>query len=253
MLQKMGELRTLPVDLAAARLRALFNPADGGAENETLYHHCRPDALIDRRRLLLFCSDTDEGEAVARILERRFHDSFQRIEVIRCKDLRDDDPRRFAGRGLRSLVNNLVNAINQLRKLGHEPAIDATGGYKPQIAYAALVGQVMQVPVYYRYMAFPDVITLQPLPVSVDPQVWFDHLWFFERLREELLPDREIPRYDERIAPLLEREDRLVTLSPLGELMAGVVEQLLQARAANLVPPPCDMPPDEKGICIQPY
>jgi hypothetical protein len=134
---------------------------------------------------------------------------------------------------------------------GHFPAIDATGGYKPQIAYAALVGQVMQIPVYYRYEGFAEVIALQPLPVAVDAQVWFDHLWFFERLREDLLPDREISAHDPRVAPLIEREDHLVMLSPLGELMAAAADGLLAARGADVLPPDCGTPPDRKKVVYE--
>jgi putative CRISPR-associated protein (TIGR02619 family) len=248
---RMPDLRTVPPDRAAGRLRTLLVPSEGGAEYETLHYHCRSGELIDPRALYLFCSDTDDGEAAARILEAAFRAEFFHTGITRCKGLRDDDPRAFATRGLRSLVNGLVRSIQQLRNNGFVPAIDATGGYKPQIAHAVLVGQVMQVPVFYRYQGFPEVIKLPPLPVSVDPQVWFDHLWFFDRLREEPLADREIPRGDERIAPLLEREEGLAVLSPLGELMAAAADQLLASGGRELLPVPCPDPPDRKKIIYE--
>lgn len=247
----MPELRGLAPEQAAACLRSLLVPGKGGAEYETLRFHCRTGELIEKRALLLFCSDTDDGEAAARILEAAFRKEFVRTEVRRCKGLRDDDPRTFAARGLRSLVDELVQAIRRLRKGGYVPAIDATGGYKPQIAHAVLVGQVMQVPVFYRYQGFPGVIKLPPLPISVDPQVWFDHLWFFERLREEILTESEVPHGDERVAPLLEREDGLVTLSPFGELMSAAVEQLLATAGGELLPPACPDPPEKKKIVYE--
>jgi len=251
MFGRMPELRHLPAVQAGARLKALLNPSDGGAEFETLHYHCRTGELIDRHALILFCSDTEEGVAAGRILEAAFSKEYNNIEVTRCKGLRDDDPRMFATRGLRSLVNQLVAAIHRLRRRGWIPAIDATGGYKPQIAHAVLVGQIMQVPVYYRYQGFADVIELPPLPISMDPQVWFDHLWFFERLREELLPDRDLPHGDERIAPLVEREEHLVTLSPLGELMAAAADQLLIRGRGDLLPTPSPDPPARKKISYE--
>ena len=251
MFGRMPELRHLSVAQAAARLRDLVKPSDGGAEFETLHYHCRSEELIELQALVLFCSDTDEGITAGRILEAAFSKEFQHIEVTRCKGLRDDDPRVFVTRGLRCLVNQLVAAIHRLRKRGWMPAIDATGGYKPQIAHAVLVGQIMQVPVYYRYQGFPEVIELPPLPISMDPQVWFDHLWFFERLREELLPDRDLPHGDGRIAPLLEREEHLVMLSPLGELMAAAADQLLTRGGGDLLPPPSPDLPAHKPITYE--
>jgi putative CRISPR-associated protein (TIGR02619 family) len=235
-------------EAAASRIRELLVPSEAGAENESLVEYCRSGDWIERRALQLFHSDTDDGFLAARILAARFKNEFTHVGTTRCLGLRDDDPRLFATRGLRNLVNSLIQAIVRLRRDGCVPAIDATGGYKPQIAYAALVGQVMEAPVFYRYQDFPQVISLQPLPVSLDAQVWFDNLWFFERLREELLPDREIPHWDERIAPLLDREDRLVTLSPLGELMAGAVDRLLAGKGEELAPPAATEPPEKKKI-----
>jgi len=251
MFSRLGELREAPIEAAASRLRGLLNPSDSGAEHQSLQLYCAQADLIEKNRLHLFCSDTEDGLKVARILKARFKEEFGAIEIVRCKDLRDDDARVFANRGLRSLVNNLVRTISDMKARGLSPAIDATGGYKPQIAYAALVGQVMQVPVYYRYQDFPRVIQLQPLPVSVDTQVWFDHLWFFEPLREGMLHDRDIPQWDPRIGPLIEREDKLVVLSPLGELVAGVVDQLLSARGKDLLPPDSGMPPERKKIAYE--
>lgn len=204
MFQAMPELRTGTVEQAAARLASVLDAARGGAEHQSITWFLRDEARLVPRALVLVTSDTDEGERAARILAARFEGHFVHTDCTRCRDLRDDDPHRFASRGLRRLVNELVGRVERLRRGGFTPAIDATGGYKPQIAYAVLVGQVMQVPVYYRYQAFADVIGLQPLPVSVDVEVWFDHLWFLERLREDFVPARRTPPDDGRLGPLLE-------------------------------------------------
>jgi putative CRISPR-associated protein (TIGR02619 family) len=251
MFQAMPELQTGTVEQAAARLASVLDPARGGAEHQSIAWFLRDETRLVPRVLVLITSDTDEGERAARILEARFRRNFVRTDVRRCRDLRDDDPRRFASRGLRRLVNELVRTIDRLRRDGFTPAIDATGGYKPQIAYAVLVGQVMQVPVYYRYQAFPDVMSLEPLPVSVDVEVWFDHLWFLEPLREEFVPARRTPPEDARIGPLLEREDDLVTLSPLGELMAAAVDRLVAVRGEMLLPPPAAVAPEAKKVTYE--
>jgi putative CRISPR-associated protein (TIGR02619 family) len=251
MMARQPGFRDLSTEVAAHQLKSLANPAEGGAEYDNLVRYCREDGVLDRRILHLVCSDTEAGEGIARILEACFRGDFQKVGTERCSGLRDDDPKAFASRGLRSLVNTMVRWVQRLRKDGYTPAIDATGGYKPQIAYAALVGQVMQVPVFYRYQEFARIIQLQPLPVAVDPEVWFEHFAFLERLREDTLPDREIPKGDARLVPLLERSDRLVTLSPLGELMAAAVEDLLGSRAEELLPGRSKLPAGRKKISYE--
>ncbi len=245
------DLREGDIATAAARLRALADPAEGGTENESLCWLTRSEERLIPVALRLLHSDTDDGERAARILERRFQGIFKKTSHDRCRGLDDARPREFVSRGLRSLVNLLVRTIERLRLEGHVPAIDATGGYKPQIAYATLVGQVMQTPVFYRYASFPDVMTLLPLPISLDPQVWFDHLWFLERLREEILRDSDIPHGDPRLTPLLDREDRMVTLSPLGELTAAAVDRLLSAQVAELAPPDSGLAPEAKKLTFE--
>jgi putative CRISPR-associated protein (TIGR02619 family) len=251
MFTALPELREGPVDDAAARLKSVFDPSRGGAEHESIAWYLRDRDRLAPRLLHLIASDTDDGERAARILAGRFGRDFARTDWSRCKDLRDDDPRRFVTRGLRRLVNELVGRVERLRREGFVPVIDATGGYKPQIAYAALVGQVTQVPVHYRYQGFPEVMALEPLPVSVDVQVWFDHLWFFDRLRVDLRPANEIPAPDPRVPPLIEREDRLVMLSPLGELMEAAVDRLIEGAGDALVPRASGIAPDEKKVVYE--
>lgn len=251
MFSALPSLRELPVPEAAARLAATAPAAKGGAEHESISWLLDHPERLEPRSLRLIASGTDAGEHAARILEVRFRHAFIDVEVRSCRDLRDDSPGRFVTTGLRQLVNVLVEQVRTLRHAGRQPAIDATGGYKPQIAYATLVGQVMQIPVYYRYQGFTEVAVLQPLPVSVDVQVWFDHLWFFDRLRRDVQPERAVPRGDPRVGPLIEREDTLVVLSPLGELMAAAVDALIERSGPDLLPADAGMPPDKKKVVFE--
>ncbi len=81
--------------------------------------------------------------------------------------------------------------------------------------------------------------------------MWFEHLWFFERLREDLLQVHSIPHGDERINPLIERDGDLVVLSPLGELMRGVVDQFTSSRLQDLLPPDSEIPPEQKKVIYE--
>jgi putative CRISPR-associated protein (TIGR02619 family) len=251
MFARRPDLREGDVSEAALTLQALSNPSHGGAEHESLCWLTRSDQRLVPVSLHLLCSDTDDGERAARILERRFADAFRKTDSTRCRGLDDSRPKEFVSKGLRNLVNLLVRTIQRLEREGRVPAIDATGGYKPQIAYAALVGQVMQVPVLYRYASFEDVLNLMPLPVSLDTEVWFDNLWFLERLRDEILRDSDVPVGDPRLTPLLDREDRLVTLSPLGELMAAAADRLVVTQGHEIGPAASALAPEAKKLSYE--
>jgi len=71
-------------------------------------------------------------------------------------------------RGLRSLVATLISLIRKERAGGREVLVNATGGFKAEIAYATLVGLLFDVPVYYIHEAFQDIIEMPPTPIGWD-------------------------------------------------------------------------------------
>ncbi|MGI5862875.1 MAG: putative CRISPR-associated protein [Myxococcales bacterium] len=69
-------------------------------------------------------------------------------------------------------LRNLVRAIGKIARDAGGPewvAINATGGYKAQIAVAVLIGQALGSPVFYKHERFEsEVIAFPPMPVSFD-------------------------------------------------------------------------------------
>src|SRR5207302_378624 len=92
---------------------------------------------------------------------------------------------RFKLRGLRSLVATLIDLIRRQRKEGREVHINATGGFKAEIAYATLVGLLFDVRVYYIHEAFHDIIEMPPTPISWDYSLLADHEDFFQWIFEQ--------------------------------------------------------------------
>src|SRR5439155_17166523 len=92
------------------------------------------------------------------------------VETIRVPDLQDRDPRLFRTRGLRNLAREICAVIRQRSAVAC--AINATGGYKAQIAIAVLLGQALGVPVYYKHELFTEIIAFPPMPVALDFEVW---------------------------------------------------------------------------------
>jgi len=115
----------------------------------------------------LIHSETEEGqgcaEAVRAYLKEKHQDIWCQLDGV--PDLSHEDERLF-GSGLRGLARVLAGI---LRECGAEHmVIDATGGYKPQIAIAVVFGQAFKVPVVYRFETFRHVIELPVLPLTLD-------------------------------------------------------------------------------------
>ncbi len=208
-------------------------------------------ALIDEGHVTpteihLFHSDTNEGRDIACMLKRVYtqhglHGHRLQLQVI--DGLRDSDPKGFRTKGLRNLVRQLCHYI---REYGSEAcAINATGGYKAQIAIAVMIGQALGVPVYYKHERFEQhsIISFPPLPIALDESVWRNNINFFHEAAEDFVPAaRYEDELDEVLESLVEREkqegEEFLTLSPAGHILhekcqGYPVDEVAHLRAAN--------------------
>ncbi len=166
------------------------------------------DGLIEKARLHLLFSDTDDGRAIAQVLQAYFETDGWQVQTHCVADLRDNDPQAFRTRGLRNLAKVLGERMYEAGGKADFCAINATGGYKAQIAIAVLMGQALGIPVYYKHERFDAIIPFPPMPVSLDSSLWegasgmfmvlgkVDACEPYERFREE---------WDERFETLIDR------------------------------------------------
>jgi hypothetical protein len=130
---------------------------------------------------------------------------------------------RFKMRGLRSLVATLIELIRRERQQGRDVCINATGGFKAEIAYATLVGLLFDVPVYYIHEAFRDIIEMPPTPISWDYTLLADYEEFFTWVHADLRPTVEVQArlrgLPQEIGFLLTEEEDFTILSPAGEAL----------------------------------
>lgn len=83
--------------------------------------------------------------------------------------------------------------------------IDATGGYKAQIAIAVVFGQALSIPVLYRHERFSEIIDFPPMPITFDYDLLGQNaalLFAFEQ--GMVLTTAEIDALDEKVRVLLE-------------------------------------------------
>ena len=201
--------------------------------------------LIGKGYLHLFYSETEDGEAIAEILRHYFDEGKAGWQVhTHCVEgLSDADPNKFRTTGLRNLAKLFGE---QVRASGQSQcAINATGGYKAQIAIAVLMGQALDIPVYYKHERFDAIIPFPPMPVALDFSLWLRANEMFTVLSKtdacEPWEDFE-DNWDERFEPLVNREKfddgkDYLELSATGQIFHETFHSRFQALKPSLLPP----------------
>ena len=195
-----------------------------GAEINTI-EESRKKKWLDLKRLIFLVSDTEPGRNTGKVLKSYFKGrkdlGLEEVEYREIEKLQDSKPVAFKTHGLRNLVREIGNIVQQHGK--DQVAIDATGGYKAQIAIAVLVGQALDIPVYYKHERFSEIIDFPPLPISLDYDILgrnSDILTDFER--GDVYTRDELRELDEKLRVFLTEvtidNDIFYELNPIGQL-----------------------------------
>ncbi|HQJ72874.1 MAG TPA: putative CRISPR-associated protein [Spirochaetota bacterium] len=216
--------------------------------------------IVDPVTMFLVASDTDEGRRSAELLKRVFTVpgrpfTFRSAKIVTVDRLNDEDFETFRRQGLGNLVTEICSII---RSFQGGVAINNTGGYKAEIAFAAIIGQAFSVPVYYQHERFGSMIELPPLPISVDISLWIDNIELFMELKEgnEIRAGEEWRGKKDTLAQLVETVDidgeEWISLSPAGHLFMESCEYRLKRSGywneTDL--PEADIPPEKKEITL---
>lgn len=207
-----------------------------GAEINSVESIIKEGYIEERKNLYFLISDTKIGEKVGKLLETYFKNSkeysFDKVEVKKIERLDDEKREDFKRYGLKNLVKSM-SAI--LKEHGPSTIINATGGYKAQIAFALALGQGMNIPVYYQFERFPTVIKLPPLPLSLDYKLYLDYLYFIDQFDDEgfieYTPEiaNQYKVLDERLTPLFSVEKidnkKYIELNPMGQVFIESAKQ----------------------------
>lgn len=170
--------------------------------------------------LVFLRSETPEGQLCTEALQRHYQQLGYQCRVEEIPDLRYD-AHQFKVRGLRALAATMARVVRQQKQQHRQVIINATGGFKAEIAYAVLIGQLFEVPVYYIHEAFKDIIEIPPLPVGWDYSLLVNYEDFFDWIEADLRSESEAHSWlqglPEAIKMLLSEEEGYVMLSPAGE------------------------------------
>ncbi len=176
-----------------------------GAEINTV-EEMRKQKWWSLENLYFLVSDTVEGENTGQVLKgyfaKRADLKLKEVDFTKIEKLQDTNPQEFKTHGLRNLVREIGK---YLQRFGTEQvAIDATGGYKAQIAIAVVVGQALNVPVYYKHERFSEIIEFPPMPIALDYDILAENadiLSDFER--NQTFSATELGEMDDRLRVFL--------------------------------------------------
>ena len=203
---KSAFIQSEPDKIAEALL--WFSPEERicGAEINTIASlkkmHRYKDLDLKNFRFLL--SDTKDGEITGAILQNYFVRAWEKLGLNqeptcvcrRVVNLQDERPWDFRHYGLRNLVKEISAAVREAGSLD-ACVIDATGGYKAQIAIAVMFGQMTGVPVFYKHERFNEIIDFPPLPVNFDFSLYEEYFDLLYRLciGNEVFDEISLPGY----------------------------------------------------------
>ncbi|MGJ8455795.1 putative CRISPR-associated protein [Pseudothermotoga sp. U03pept] len=223
-------------------IKNIKNPKEKqwGAEINSVASLLEKGYLDARQKIFLLVSDTPQGEMVGNILKEFFLENqndmdFKSAKVIKIEKLNDKNRYEFRTQGLRNLVREMANCA---RENANRAVINATGGYKATIAYATLLGQVLNLPVYYLFEGFDEIIQLLPLPVSFDSKTYKNHskifaaLEYLETIKEDYFLKKfsyhswaEVPNELKIFIDRVEIDnERYLALNPLGQIYLESVD-----------------------------
>lgn len=221
-----------------------------GAEINSITDIIKREYCQTNPNLILCHSATTDGRNIATILHSYYQEKGHNIELQEIEGLQDNEPEVFRGKGLRNLAQKIGASIHKYS--AEYSAINATGGYKAQIAIAVLIGQALGIPVYYKHERFSEIIAFPPMPISLDFNLWLEKSNWLSMLdrKEMLAPSSEELEedWDEKMETLIERvpdKDKfIIELSPTGQIFYEAFKNRFQSERDQYLPP--DIPPHEK-------
>jgi putative CRISPR-associated protein (TIGR02619 family) len=210
------------------------SPEKASAEANSLSRLLKQDDQI-----VFLHSQTEQSKLCAEALRGEYERKGFISQLREVPDLTYKES-RFKMRGLRSLVATMIKLIREEKRDGREVLVNATGGFKAEIAYATLVGLLFHVPVYYIHELFEDIIEMPPMPINWDYSLLADYEEFFEWVVEEDRPtsvvDKHLRGLPRDVQMLLTEVDNVTILSPTGEaLYEAYINRLDESEAVRVM------------------
>ena len=220
-----------PDDQALSNYLRHTDPVIASAETNSLSR-----ILQERDSIIFLYSQTNKGKLCAEVLCSHYQSRGYTATLQEISDLTYTAD-SFKVKGLRSLVSTLIRLVQKYKSTGSdEVLINATGGFKAEMAYANLIGLLFNVPVFYIHELFKDIIMMPAPPIGWDYSLIADYeeffVWIANDLHTTTVVDRRLNELPEDIRFLLAEEDGYTTLSPTGEVFFSAFRERQASYAA---------------------
>ena len=165
----------------------------------------------------LLATDTLESVVVCEILKEVLEE--KDIPIIfeakrdTIRDLQIKDNIRFE-QGLR----NLITKFHQISKKKYDDIIlNITGGYKVVIPYLTMIGEILEIPIYYIFEDSDELILVPQLPIGFDDKVADLYLPYLDKENLTLINrNLEVKTTLQKYGFI--KANKKIILTPLGEL-----------------------------------
>ena len=186
--------------------------------------------------IIFLYSQTGKGKLCAKVLCSHYQSKGYTAELQKIPHLTYASD-SFKVRGLRSLVSTLIELVQKYKSTGSgEVLINATGGFKAEMAYANLIGLVFNVPVFYIHELFKDIIMMPAPPIGWDYSLIADYeeffVWIAGDFRTTAVVDQRLSELPADIGFLLAEEGGYTSLSPTGEVFFSAFRERQVSYAA---------------------
>ncbi|MEJ5273972.1 MAG: putative CRISPR-associated protein [Spirochaetota bacterium] len=186
-----------------AKHMQIIDPKDRicGAEINTI-EEARKKNNFALEKIFFLVFDTEDGKNTGKFLVKYYsmrkdlNLKESNINYIPVRDLQDKDPKKFKIHGLRNLVREIGKIVKDFGE--KQVVIDATGGYKAQIAIAVIIGQALDIPVYYKHERFSEIIDFVPLPIVLNYDFLGKYSTLFndlEQVEDNIIDEDELRNY----------------------------------------------------------
>jgi len=151
---------------------------DKGAEFYSLYHLLKGE-LNEKSDLHFISTSTDDCKDISSALKDYYSSNGYSAKISVAKNL-DYKEKTISHEGIRNFINEIIDIVI---KYDRNVQIVATGGFKPEVAYATLIGFLFKVPVNYIYEHSEELVILPEVPIDFNMEELAEH---YEEIKEIL-------------------------------------------------------------------
>lgn len=193
--------------------------------------------LTRSSKVVLLATDNAAGKACANELKKLIAQHFsldnKDIEIKRIKGLQVHNAKILKEQGFRELVKTVLTYLTDDNlNYQYDVILNPTGGYKGVIPFLTVLGMLYGKPSVYIFEHAEQLISLPPLPVTFDIDIYNRVVPALKRIDEQTAiseqeyysciidyTEAEKPLFSSFIEPI---DDSMVTISPLAEVLLSI-------------------------------